>query len=218
MILTEALTAISDNIPRSMQTATANYSSPMPRSLTDTSHSHPRSALTRLSPWRGHDLCPVQRRAGWVDRTTSGSTARGRSVRPCHPSQRPCPVQSSGVTAEQISFESRCGNLRVRRQQETLELDFPAHPPVACRTPDAISKAFAQSPHEWLAAENYIVVFDSEACVTIESYADAVRCTPSPELRHEGPHLYLLHDPVASMSVTESIAIVLQGLFGRDSK
>jgi PhzF family phenazine biosynthesis protein len=70
-----------------------------------------------------------------------------------------------GYTAEQISFESRSGNLTVRRQQETLELDFPAQPPVACQTPDAISRAFAQSPHECLAAEDYILVFDSEASV-----------------------------------------------------
>ncbi|MEJ2464258.1 MAG: PhzF family phenazine biosynthesis protein, partial [Candidatus Thiodiazotropha sp.] len=67
---------------------------------------------------------------------------------------------------EQISFESRSGNLTVRRRQETLELDFPAQPPVACQTPDAISRAFAQSPLECLAAEDYIVVFDSEASVT----------------------------------------------------
>ncbi len=71
-----------------------------------------------------------------------------------------------GYASEQISFESRSGNLTVRRRQETLELDFPAQPPVACQTPDAISRAFAQSPHECLAAEDYIVVFDSEASVT----------------------------------------------------
>jgi PhzF family phenazine biosynthesis protein len=68
--------------------------------------------------------------------------------------------------SEQISFESRSGNLTVRRRQDMLELDFPAQPPVACQTPDAISRAFAQSPLECLAAEDYILVFDSEASVT----------------------------------------------------
>jgi PhzF family phenazine biosynthesis protein len=76
-----------------------------------------------------------------------------------------------GHAPEQISFDSRSGNLTVRQQQETLELDFPAQPPVACQAPDAICKAFAQSPHECLTAEDYIVVLDSEASV-IEANPD----------------------------------------------
>jgi PhzF family phenazine biosynthesis protein len=70
-----------------------------------------------------------------------------------------------GYAYEQISFESRSGNLTVRRRQEMLELDFPAQPPAACQTPDAISRAFSLSPHECLAAEDYIVVLDNEASV-----------------------------------------------------
>jgi len=64
--------------------------------------------------------------------------------------------------SEQISFDSRSGELIVRRDGDWLEMDFPSQPPQACPTPAAISKAFSDTPLECLAAEDYVVLFDDE--------------------------------------------------------
>ncbi|MEJ2453001.1 MAG: PhzF family phenazine biosynthesis protein [Candidatus Thiodiazotropha sp.] len=70
-----------------------------------------------------------------------------------------------GYEAQQIAFESRSGILRVRQSGDGLEMDFPAQPPKSCPTPEAIVDAFADTPVECLAAQDYIVVFADEASV-----------------------------------------------------
>jgi len=41
-------------------------------------------------------------------------------------------------------------------------MDFPAQPPVACDTPETISKAFGIRPVEVLKASDYLVIFENE--------------------------------------------------------
>ena len=64
-----------------------------------------------------------------------------------------------------ISFESKSGVLTVQRNNDLLEMDFPAQVPVDCSTPELIIQAFNQTPVECLKAEDYIVVFENEASV-----------------------------------------------------
>ena len=63
---------------------------------------------------------------------------------------------------KQINFESRSGILRVTRNGDWLDMDFPAQPPIECETPDEIIQAFADKPLLCLKSEDYIVVFDKE--------------------------------------------------------
>ncbi len=71
-----------------------------------------------------------------------------------------------GYAAEQIVFDSRSGLLRVKQSGDGLEMDFPTQPPTPCATPQAIVDAFADTPVECLAAQDYLVVFADEASVT----------------------------------------------------
>ncbi len=64
-----------------------------------------------------------------------------------------------------IRFASRSGPLAVSRDGDRLVLDFPAQPPVACDTPDAIVRAFGQEPQACLEADDCLVVFERESQV-----------------------------------------------------
>lgn len=67
-----------------------------------------------------------------------------------------------GHKENEISFESKSGKLTVRRNDDLLEMDFPAQPPAQCDTPELLIKAFNVTPLECLKAEDYIVVFEDE--------------------------------------------------------
>ena len=64
-----------------------------------------------------------------------------------------------------ITFETRSGDLIVQRQNKLLAMDFPAHPPSSCTPPEALLKALGQRPIEVLAADDYVVVFNSEEVI-----------------------------------------------------
>lgn len=68
-------------------------------------------------------------------------------------------------TKNEIEFDSRSGVLKVRRNNDWLEMDFPSQPPVKCDTPAQIVDAFDLEPVECLKAEDYIVVFEDEQSV-----------------------------------------------------
>lgn len=70
-----------------------------------------------------------------------------------------------GHKDKQIVFESKSGQLIVNQNNDSLEIDFPSQPPIKCKTPDHIAKAFDQSPVECLKSEDYIVVFENEQSV-----------------------------------------------------
>ena len=69
---------------------------------------------------------------------------------------------SPGCESDVIRFDSRSSALTVRREGETLVLDFPAQPPAPCRLPEEIEKAFAAAPVACLRSEDYVVVFGRE--------------------------------------------------------
>jgi len=76
--------------------------------------------------------------------------------------------------AKQITFHTKSGPLTVTRKDALLTMDFPAQPPVGCRAPEALLKAFGKNPIEILRAEDYLVVFASER--------DIRELTPDPSL------------------------------------
>lgn len=67
-----------------------------------------------------------------------------------------------GDERDQIDFESRSGVLKVTKNSDWLEMDFPSQPPVECQTPKEIVKAFGCEPIACLKSEDYIVIFKDE--------------------------------------------------------
>jgi predicted PhzF superfamily epimerase YddE/YHI9 len=70
-----------------------------------------------------------------------------------------------GYAGEVITFETRSGELFVKRQGQQLEMDFPACPPTPCALPGLLAEGLGQRPIEVWAADDYLAVFDSEATV-----------------------------------------------------
>jgi len=70
-----------------------------------------------------------------------------------------------GHAQDTIVFNTLSGPLSVTRNDQWLEMDFPAQAPVACATPPAIHAAFDKQPVACLKNEDYIVVFDDERYV-----------------------------------------------------
>jgi PhzF family phenazine biosynthesis protein len=64
-----------------------------------------------------------------------------------------------------ITFDTLSGPLRVTRNDDWLEMDFPVQAPQPCATPQAIVDAFEQQPAACLKAEDYLVVFADETFV-----------------------------------------------------
>jgi len=73
--------------------------------------------------------------------------------------------EALGYDQPVIAFETRSGDLFVKRKGQQLEMDFPARPPVLCALPDLLAAGLGQRPLEVLAADDYLAVFDSEATV-----------------------------------------------------
>ena len=67
-----------------------------------------------------------------------------------------------GHGKNEILFESMSGELRVKRNQDWFEMNFPADPPVKCETPKEILGAFIEVPVVCLKSQDYIVVFANE--------------------------------------------------------
>jgi PhzF family phenazine biosynthesis protein len=70
-----------------------------------------------------------------------------------------------GHPGQAIRFETRSGELTVERQDGRLAMNFPAIPPAPCNPPDILAQALGERPIEVLAADDYLVVFDSEETV-----------------------------------------------------
>lgn len=73
--------------------------------------------------------------------------------------------ETLGYPHPTITFETRSGELRVRRNGALLEMDFPATHPVACTVPDLLVQGLGHTPEEVLAADVFLAVFDSEKTV-----------------------------------------------------
>lgn len=64
---------------------------------------------------------------------------------------------------DEIEFDSNSGELRVKKQEDMLMMDFPNQEPIPCEIPKAIEEAFSIQPVECLKGEDYLVVFETEA-------------------------------------------------------
>ena len=71
-----------------------------------------------------------------------------------------------GHTAPMVTFETKSGDLFVRKNGALIEMDFPANPPVACNAvPELLRASLSRTPTEVLVADVYVAVFDSETAV-----------------------------------------------------
>ena len=70
-----------------------------------------------------------------------------------------------GYSGPVVTFETRSGDLMVERQGQFLVMDFPSRPPTPCAAPQALLGALGRQPVEVLAADDYIVVFDTEDAI-----------------------------------------------------
>lgn len=70
-----------------------------------------------------------------------------------------------GYAKRSVSFDTRSGELKVDRNGELLEMDFPAIPPKPCDPPGRLIDGLGQRPMEVLGADDYIAVFDREEII-----------------------------------------------------
>lgn len=67
-----------------------------------------------------------------------------------------------GYPEPSITFETRSGELRVQRQGDLYQMDFPAQPAQICTAPEALIKGLGRPPAAVLRAADYLAVFDDE--------------------------------------------------------
>jgi PhzF family phenazine biosynthesis protein len=70
-----------------------------------------------------------------------------------------------GYAKQIITFETRSGELFVKKVGKLLEMNFPAYPPTSCEMNETLVKGLGQRPIEVLVADDYLAVFDSEATI-----------------------------------------------------
>ena len=61
-----------------------------------------------------------------------------------------------------VRFNSRSGDLFVKKEEDSLSMDFPSQPGTPCSTPPGLAEGLGKSPTEVLASEDYLVVFENE--------------------------------------------------------
>ncbi|BCB26108.1 putative isomerase [Sulfurimicrobium lacus] len=64
---------------------------------------------------------------------------------------------------DEVTFDTRSGELHVRRDGDWLRMDFPAQPPMPCPCPDELTQGLGQRPRGVLRADKYLAIFDTEA-------------------------------------------------------
>ena len=74
--------------------------------------------------------------------------------------------QRSPIRDESLSFHTRSGELRARRDGEWIQLDFPTNPAVQTSAPDGFAQALGCTPH-WVGKSrfDYLCLVESEAIV-----------------------------------------------------
>jgi PhzF family phenazine biosynthesis protein len=63
---------------------------------------------------------------------------------------------------QSVSFDTKSGELMVRRDGDLLRLDFPARPPERCDPMPELAEALGAEPAELWAARDYMAVFGAE--------------------------------------------------------
>jgi PhzF family phenazine biosynthesis protein len=83
--------------------------------------------------------------------------------------------QFVGCDLECVEFRSKSGDLRVKRKNSLLFLDFPSRKPLPCSTPDGLASILGAAPSQVLSSRDLMVVFDDENTVkTLNPNLDAV--------------------------------------------
>ncbi|MEM6575495.1 MAG: PhzF family phenazine biosynthesis protein [Pseudomonadota bacterium] len=70
-----------------------------------------------------------------------------------------------GYREPSINFNTRSGRLTVERHDGALVMDFPAQPPEPCEALEVLIEGLGVKPVAVLAADDYVVVVESEAVV-----------------------------------------------------
>ena len=70
-----------------------------------------------------------------------------------------------GYAKSVICFETRSGELFVKKQGASLQMDFPACPPTLREIPEMLVQGLGVRPVEMLAADDYLAVFDTEVTI-----------------------------------------------------
>ena len=73
--------------------------------------------------------------------------------------------ENLGYSKSVISFETRSGELFVKKQADFLQMDFPACQPTTREIPELLVQGLGMRPIEVLAADDYLAVFDAEATI-----------------------------------------------------
>jgi len=67
--------------------------------------------------------------------------------------------------AEAVRFDTRSGELTVRRAGDLLAMDFPSRPPQACPANPALAEALGRPPVEILVSRDFLALYESEDAV-----------------------------------------------------
>jgi predicted PhzF superfamily epimerase YddE/YHI9 len=67
-----------------------------------------------------------------------------------------------GEQGDTIYFDTKSGELKVKREGDLLKMDFPSRPPVQVKVDAGLAPALGGKPREILAARDYLAVYDSE--------------------------------------------------------
>ncbi len=73
--------------------------------------------------------------------------------------------EKEGFKNNKIIFHSAGGDLRVKKKNDYLTLDFPAQVGIYCEIPDALTKALGKKPKSVYRAMDFMAVFESEDVV-----------------------------------------------------
>ncbi len=64
-----------------------------------------------------------------------------------------------------VRFDTRSGELTVRRRGEWLEMDFPSRPPMPAEPPPGLIEALGRAPRELWKARDYMAVYETEDAI-----------------------------------------------------
>lgn len=70
-----------------------------------------------------------------------------------------------GYAQSTITFQTRSGELFVKKHGDLLQMDFPACPPVACDISEILVQGLGIRPIEVRAADDYLAVFETEEAI-----------------------------------------------------
>ncbi len=65
--------------------------------------------------------------------------------------------------SDRVAFDTRSGELRVKRDGNRLSMDFPAKPPAPAEPPAGMLEALGGEPLEFLRGQYYMAVYESES-------------------------------------------------------